>query len=67
VVDGEIVKLDETGRPQFYDLMRRRGSVSFVAFDVLVVNGSSPPMGVIRFRISRKSWVEREAVEPVGR
>jgi bifunctional non-homologous end joining protein LigD len=39
VLDGEIVKLDETGRPQFYDLMRRRGPFSFVAFDVLVLNG----------------------------
>jgi hypothetical protein len=25
VLDGEIAKLDESGRPQFYDLMRRRG------------------------------------------
>jgi ATP-dependent DNA ligase len=39
VIDGEIVKLDETGRPQFYDLMRCRGPFSFVAFDVLVANG----------------------------
>jgi ATP-dependent DNA ligase len=27
------------GRPQFYDLMRRRGPFALVAFDVLVVNG----------------------------
>jgi bifunctional non-homologous end joining protein LigD len=40
VLDGEIVKLDEAGRPQFFDLMRRRGPFSFVAFDVLVVNGT---------------------------
>ena len=39
VLDGEIVKLDDNGRPQFYDLMRRRGPFSFVAFDVLAVNG----------------------------
>jgi bifunctional non-homologous end joining protein LigD len=39
VLDGEIVKLDETGRPQFYDLMRRRGPFQFVAFDVLDLSG----------------------------
>ena len=39
VLDGEIVKLDENGRPQFYDLMRRHGPFAFVAFDVLVLNG----------------------------
>jgi bifunctional non-homologous end joining protein LigD len=39
VLDGEIVKLDESGRPIFVDLMRRRGPFAFVAFDVLAVNG----------------------------
>jgi len=39
ILDGEIVKLDADGRPQFYDLMRRRGPFALVAFDVLVLNG----------------------------
>jgi bifunctional non-homologous end joining protein LigD len=39
VLDGEIVKLDEHGRPIFVDLMRRRGPLQFVAFDVLALNG----------------------------
>src|SRR4029453_17210300 len=39
VLDGEIVKLDESGRPIFLDLMRRRGPFCFVAFDLLAVNG----------------------------
>jgi ATP-dependent DNA ligase len=39
VLDGEIVKLDESRRPIFIDLMRRRGPFCFVAFDLLVVNG----------------------------
>jgi bifunctional non-homologous end joining protein LigD len=39
VLDGEIVKLDAEGRPQFYDLMRRRGPFALVAFDVLALNG----------------------------
>jgi ATP-dependent DNA ligase len=39
VVDGEIVKLDETGPPIFPALMRCRGPFCFVAFDLLSVNG----------------------------
>jgi ATP dependent DNA ligase domain len=35
VLDGEIVKLDDAGRPIFLDLMRRRGPFCFVAFDLL--------------------------------
>jgi bifunctional non-homologous end joining protein LigD len=38
VLDGEIVKLDENGRPIFLDLMRRRGPFCFVAFDLLAMN-----------------------------
>src|ERR1044071_6081877 len=33
VLDGEIVILDQDGRPQFYDLLRRRGEPTFYAFD----------------------------------
>jgi ATP-dependent DNA ligase len=39
VLDGEIVKLDENGRPCFVDLIRRSGPFVFVAFDALGVNG----------------------------
>jgi bifunctional non-homologous end joining protein LigD len=39
VLDGEIVKLDESGRSIFVDLMRRRGPFQFVAFDMLALNG----------------------------
>src|SRR5690348_8428301 len=34
VLDGEICCLDESGRPLFFDLMRRRGRPVFVAFDL---------------------------------
>jgi hypothetical protein len=37
---GEIVKLDETGRPELNDLMRRRGPFPFVAFDVMSAGSS---------------------------
>lgn len=39
VVDGEIVVLDETGRAVFQDLQSGRGTVTFVAFDLLYVDG----------------------------
>lgn len=39
VLDGEIVCLDAEGRPQFYDMLRRRSEPVFVAFDILALNG----------------------------
>jgi len=39
VLDGEIVLLDGNGRPQFYDLLRRRGRPVFFAFDCLAHDG----------------------------
>ena len=39
VLDGEIVVLDSQGRPQFYDLLRRRGRPIFYAFDCLWLDG----------------------------
>jgi bifunctional non-homologous end joining protein LigD len=39
VLDGEIVILDHTGRPQFYDLLRRRGEPIFYVFDLLMLDG----------------------------
>jgi bifunctional non-homologous end joining protein LigD len=38
-LDGEIVVLDGSGRPQFYELLRRRGESVFYAFDVLMLDG----------------------------
>jgi bifunctional non-homologous end joining protein LigD len=39
VLDSEIVCLDRCGRPQFKDLLFRRGQPCFFAFDLLMVNG----------------------------
>jgi bifunctional non-homologous end joining protein LigD len=39
VLDGEIVCLDAAGRPQFYDLLRRRGDPVFYVFDILWLGG----------------------------
>jgi bifunctional non-homologous end joining protein LigD len=40
LIDGEIVCLDSEGRPQFYDLLRRRGEAFFYAFDLLWLDGA---------------------------
>ena len=39
ILEDEIVKLGESDRPVFIDLMRRWGPFQFVAFDVLALNG----------------------------
>jgi bifunctional non-homologous end joining protein LigD len=40
ILDGEVIAADETGRPQFYDLLRRTRRPSYVAFDLLWLNGT---------------------------
>src|SRR5256885_13703987 len=39
ILDGEIVCLDRKGRPQFNDLLFRRGKPCFFAFDLLYAEG----------------------------
>jgi ATP-dependent DNA ligase len=40
VIDGEVIAADETGRPQFYELLRRTRSPCYVAFDLVWLNGA---------------------------
>jgi ATP-dependent DNA ligase len=35
ILDGEVIAADKTGRPQFYDLIRRTRTPTYVAFDIL--------------------------------
>jgi bifunctional non-homologous end joining protein LigD len=39
ILDGELVCLDQDGRSQFMELMRRRHDACFYAFDLLWLNG----------------------------
>lgn len=39
VLDGEIVCLDGDGKPQFRDLLFRRGAPRFIGFDLLWFDG----------------------------
>jgi bifunctional non-homologous end joining protein LigD len=40
ILDGEIIAADETGRPQFHDLLRDIRAPAYVAFDVIWLNGA---------------------------
>ena len=40
ILDGEVIAADETGRPQFYDLLRHARAPAYVAFDLLWLDGA---------------------------
>ena len=40
IIDGEVIAADETGRPQFYELLRVPRSACYVAFDILWLDGT---------------------------
>ena len=40
ILDGEVIVADETGRPQFYDLLRGTRAPAYVAFDLLWLDGT---------------------------
>ena len=39
ILDGEVIALDDAGRPSFNQLMRRSDSLVFAVFDLLWLNG----------------------------
>jgi bifunctional non-homologous end joining protein LigD len=39
ILDGELISADQSGRPIFMDLLSRRAPASFIAFDLLWLNG----------------------------
>lgn len=74
VIDGEIIAADETGRPQFYDLLRGTHSPCYVAFDLLWLNGTdlrSLPLHERRQRqhgiLPKGSAIVSEALSVEGR
>ena len=60
VVDGEIVHLDAEGKPQFYELMRRRAPQHYYAFDLLWLDGSD----LRDIRLIERKRLLRELVRP---
>jgi bifunctional non-homologous end joining protein LigD len=74
IIDGEVVAVDETGRPQFYDLLRRARAPAYVAFDILWLDGTdlrSLPLGERRKRLQAilptRSPIVSEALSVIGR
>ena len=74
IIDGEVIAVDETGRPQFYDLLRRAQAPADVAFDLLWVDGAelrSLPLSERRQRLQAvlpvASAIVSEALSVTGR
>jgi bifunctional non-homologous end joining protein LigD len=74
IIDGEVIAVDETGRPQFYELLRVPRSASYVAFDVLWADGAdlrSFPLSERRGRLQsilpKGSPIVSEALSVAGR
>src|SRR5215471_296804 len=40
ILDGEMIATDDSGRPQFYELLRRTQAPAYVAFDLLWADGA---------------------------
>ena len=74
IIDGEVIAVDETGRPQFYELLRVPRSASYVAFDILWLNGTdlrALPLDERRQRLQgilpKGSPIVSEALSVAGR
>ena len=73
-MDGEVIATDETGRPQFYELLRVPRRASYVAFNVLWLDGTdlrSLPLCERRRRLQsilpKGSPIVSEALSGAGR
>jgi len=74
VIDGEVIAADETGRPQFYELLRAPRAASYVAFDILWLNGTDLRASPLTERrkslqgiVSKGSPIVLEALSVAGR
>jgi len=74
VIDGEVIVADETGMPQFYELLRVPLSASYVAFDILWLDGTdlrALPLDERRRRLQgilpKGSPIVSEALSVAGR
>ena len=74
LIDGEVIAADETGRPQFYELLRAPRTAGYVAFDILWADGTdlrSLPLDERRRRLQcilpKGSPIVSEALSVAGR
>ena len=61
ILDGEVIVADETGRPQFYDLLRGRLPPAYVAFDLLRIDRVE-----LRSKPLSERWVVLRGLLPEG-
>jgi bifunctional non-homologous end joining protein LigD len=74
ILDGEVIAADETGRSQFYDLLRGKRAPVYVAFDLIWLDGAdlrSLPLSERRQRLRnilpKGSAIVSEALSVVSR
>jgi ATP-dependent DNA ligase len=74
ILDGEVIAADETGRPQFYDLLRHTRAPAYVVFDVIWLNGAdlrALPLAEYRRQLQsilpKRSAIISEALSVTGR
>jgi bifunctional non-homologous end joining protein LigD len=74
ILDGEVIVADDSGRPQFYDLLRGWRAPVYVAFDLLWLDGADlrpKPLrerrGALRGLLPKGSVAIAEAVSVEGR
>jgi bifunctional non-homologous end joining protein LigD len=74
ILDGEVIAADETGRPQFYDLLRGTRPPAYVAFDIVWLNGADlrewplhERRRVLQAILPKESPIVSEALSVAGR
>src|SRR5215813_13943199 len=74
IIDGEVIAVDKSGRPQFYELLRVPRSAGYMAFDILWADGTdlrSLPLSERRKRLQailpEGSLIVSEALSVAGK
>ena len=66
VIDGEVIVADDSGRPQFYDLLRGRRTPVYVAFDLLWRDGVDlRPLPLSERRSALRGLLAKGSPDPV--
>jgi len=66
ILDGEVIVADDSGRPQFYDLLRGRRAPVYVAFDLLWLDGTDlRPLPLSERRRALRDLLAKGSADPV--
>jgi bifunctional non-homologous end joining protein LigD len=67
ILDGEVICVDETGRPIFLEMLRGRHPCCFIAFDLLWLNGEDlRPLPLIERKKRLKRLMSRRSSHPIA-